>query len=71
MAKRGTVYNKIYTPELWEQVNPINKEIREDFTMELRATKHKEKKGTIKQYRNDLRIIAIYVLQELDNKKFS
>lgn len=68
MAKRSNVYNKIYTPELWEQVNPINKEIREDFTMELRATKHKE--GTIKQYRNDLRIIAIYVLQELDNKSF-
>ena len=68
MAKRSNVYNKIYTPELWEQVNPINKEIREDFTMELRATKHKE--GTIKQYRNDLRIIAIYVLQELGNKSF-
>lgn len=66
MAKRGTVYNKIYTPELWEQVNPINKEIMDDYMIEIKSNKLKE--STIKQYYNDLRIILIYILTELGNK---
>lgn len=66
MEKRGKVYNKIYTPELWEQVNQDNKDLLEDFLIELKA--RKKKKSTIDQYFNDGRIILIYILRQLKNK---
>ena len=31
---RGRIYNSFYTPELWEQVNPENKRILDDFLAE-------------------------------------
>ena len=63
MAKRGRVYNKFYTDELWEQVNKENKRILEDFLSEYKQ--RKKSKGTINGYRSDLKIILIYVLKEL------
>lgn len=60
------VYNRIYTPKKWEEVNKYNKELMEDFLTELKS--QKKKKGTIDQYRNDLRIMFIYILDELRNK---
>lgn len=62
----GNIYNRVYTPEKWEQVNKYNKDLMEDFLTELKAQKKKE--GTIKQYKNDLRIILIYIFDELGNK---
>ena len=64
--KRGTVYNRLYTPELWEQVNSENKELLDDFLIELKAQKKKE--STITQYYYDGRYILIYILKELNNK---
>ena len=61
------VYNRIYTDAKWEQVNKYNKLLMEDFLLELKSQKKKE--GTIKQYRNDLRILFIYILSELENKQ--
>ena len=66
MGKRGQVYNKIYTPELFEQVNAVNVDILNDYMIELKSNKKKE--TTIKQYYNDLRIVLIYILKELNNK---
>lgn len=66
MAKRGRVYNKFYTDELWEQVNKENKRILEDFLSEYKQ--RKKSKGTINGYRSDLKIILIYILKELDNR---
>lgn len=60
------IYNKIYTPEKWEKVNKYNKDLMEDFLVELRSQKKKE--GTINQYKNDLRILFIYILEQLENK---
>lgn len=57
MAKRGRVYNKFYTDELWEQVNKENKRILEDFLSEYKQ--RKKSKGTINGYRSDLKIILI------------
>lgn len=68
MAKRSNVYNKIYTPEKWDLVNSENKDLIQDFLTELKSQKKKE--TTLKQYLNDLRIIAIYVLENLDNRVF-
>lgn len=64
--KRGSVYNRIVTDEEWEKVNPFNIEAMEDFLTECKQNQKKE--GTIKQYRNDLRIIMIYILRKLKNK---
>lgn len=66
MAGRGRIYHNFYTNELWEQVNKENKKIMEDFLQEYKQ--RKMSKGTISGYRNDLRIIMIYILRELDNR---
>jgi len=66
MAKQ--VYNKIYNDEEWLLVNQDNKDILEDYITELRAQKKKE--TTIFQYKNDLRIVCIYVLRKCSNKSF-
>ena len=66
MAERGRVYNKIYTPELWEQVNKENKTIMNDYLEEYKQ--RKKAKGTVSQYFNDLRIVMIFILNELGNQ---
>ena len=65
---RGKVYNKVYTPEKWELVNKENKDIIEDFLTEYKQQKKSE--NTIKQYFNDLRLIAIKIMEDFDNKSF-
>ena len=56
---RGKIYNKFYTDELWGKVNKENKLILDDFLAEYRQRKMKP--GTISGYKNDLRIILIYI----------
>lgn len=68
-TKRGTVYNKIYNEKEWAEVNPENKLMIDDYLEEYRQQQKKE--STLKQYFNDLRIIAIYVYRELSNKPFT
>lgn len=60
------VYNKIYNPEDWELVSKENKLIIEDFLLEKKS--QGKKASTLVQYKNDLRIILIYVLKNCDNK---
>ena len=67
MAKQ--VYNKIYNEDDWKQVNQENKNIVEDYMLELKAQKKKE--TTIHQYYNDLRLICIYILKQCNNKAFT
>lgn len=59
------VYNKIYTLDKWNDVNTNNKNYMFDFIEELHANKKSE--GTIKQYKNDLRIFLIYLLDSCNN----
>lgn len=59
-------YNRIVTPEKWEQVNKENKYIMEDYLTECRAQKKKE--STIFQYTNDLKIIMVYILENCENR---
>lgn len=66
MANRGKVYNRIYTPELWEKVSKENKIIMNDYLEEYKQ--RKKSKGTIDQYFNDLRIVFIFILNELNNQ---
>ena len=65
MAKQ--TYNRIYTPERWEKVNKYNKQLLDDYILQIRSEGKSEK--SIKQYYNDARIILIYIMEELDNKQ--
>ena len=60
------VYNKFFEPKKWEEVNKYNKNLLEDFILEMKANKKKE--GTIKIYKSNIRVVFIYILEELDNK---
>lgn len=60
------MYNKIYNKEDWDKVNRFNKSIMEDFLLECIA--RKKKKSTISQYKNDVRIILIYILKNCQNR---
>ena len=63
------VYNRIYTKQKWDTVNKYNKNLMEDYLLEMMS--QKKKQGTINQYKNDLRILFIFILEELDNKNIS
>lgn len=63
---RKTVYNKIFNEEDWEKVNPKNKQLFEEWKTYLISVGKSE--GTIKQYYNDLRILAIFLLKHCNNK---
>lgn len=66
MAKKKHTYNKFYTKEKWEKVNSYNKELFEDFLIELKSSGTPE--TTYKQYRNDARIILIVIMEMFKNK---
>lgn len=65
MAKNKGVYNKFFTEEKWLKVNKYNKDAMEDFLLELKAQKKSDK--TIYQYKSDLRIFFIWILETYDN----
>ena len=66
MAERGRVYNRIFNESEWKLVLEDNKILMEDYLLEIRS--QKKKQSTLDQYKNDLRIILIYILKKLDNK---
>ena len=68
MEKKKKVYNRFYNETKWNNVPKFNKDLINDFLLELKASG--KSKNTIDQYFNDLRIICIYIHDELDNKEF-
>ena len=60
------VYNKVYDPEIWEKVNPQNKELLDDFMMDLRENKRSP--ITISQYFSDLRGFFCYLYRAYNNR---
>lgn len=65
---RKTKMNSITSPELLAQVNPDNKQLKEDFLDYLKSTQ--KSSGTIAGYSNDLDIFFVWVLQKARNKSF-
>ena len=65
---RKTQQNKINSPELWEQVNPENKRLLDDFLSYLRSIQRSE--TTIAGYKNDAEIAFVWCLQFNKNKFF-
>lgn len=68
MEKKKKVYNRFYDETKWNNVPKFNKDLINDFLLELKASG--KSKNTIDQYFNDLRIICIYIHDELGNKEF-
>lgn len=66
MARSRGVYNRVYTPEKWEQVSQENKDIMDDFLTEYRQQKKAE--STLHAYYEDLRLVLIKILEDFDNK---
>lgn len=66
MARGRGVYNRVYTPEKWEQVNKENKLIMEDFLTEYRQQKKAE--STLHAYYEDLRLVLIKIMEDFDNR---
>lgn len=66
MARSRGVYNRVYTPELWDKVNPENKAILQDFLDEYKQ--QKKAASTINAYFQDGRIVLVYILQHHNNK---
>ena len=66
MGRSRGIYNRVYTPELWEQVNYENKSILNDFLAEYKQ--QKKAKSTLDAYFQDGRIILIYILKYHNNK---
>jgi len=60
------VYNKVFHPEIWEQVNPQNKELLDDFMLDLRENKRSP--VTISQYYSDLRGFFCYLYTAYNNR---
>ena len=63
---RGKIYNKIYSDDLWLEVNPENKAIMEDFLEEYRQRKMAVK--TVQAYRYDLSFLLCIIAQRFGNK---
>jgi site-specific recombinase XerD len=60
------VYNSFFDEETWKNVNQDNKNLMDDYLMELKQ--NKKAKTTIHQYHGDLRIIFLYICKFLNNK---
>lgn len=64
MAQR--IYNKVYDPDIWEKVNPQNKELLSDFILDLRENKRSP--ATVHQYFSDLRGFFCHLYRSYDNQ---
>ena len=64
MAK---VYNRIFSKEKWDKVNKFNKQLVDDYILQIKSDGKSE--GSIKQYYNDSRIILIYIMEQHRNKE--
>lgn len=60
------VYNRFFNQEIWLKVNTDNKELLDDFLLELKQSKKSEQ--TIYQYSRDIMGIFCYVYEHLGNE---
>lgn len=63
---KTNIYNNFYSEEIWKLVNENNKELLEDFLLELRQ--NKKSQGTIYQYSSDIKGAFCYIEKQLGNK---
>lgn len=59
-------YNRLFNPETWDKVNRDNKDLLDDYTLELKSRGKSEK--TIYQYQADIKGFYSWVQENADNK---
>lgn len=59
-------YEQVYSLEKWRKVNPINKELLQDYIVELKSKRRAAK--TLGQYLSDGKMVLCYIFTEMDNK---
>lgn len=64
--KHNQKYNRTVTPEKWQLVSQENKDILQDFLIELKSMRRAPR--TIKAYEDDLRIILVHIMEKHNNK---
>ena len=60
------IYNVFFDSEIWKLVNQDNKDLLDDFLMELKQ--NKKSSGTISQYKADIKGIYCHIYKNLENK---
>ncbi|MBC6695208.1 tyrosine-type recombinase/integrase [Terrisporobacter mayombei] len=60
------VYNNYNTAEKWHLVNDYNKNLLEDWELQLKS--EGKSKKTIKVYLHNVKVLFVYILEELGNK---
>jgi integrase/recombinase XerD len=60
------VYNNFFDEDIWKNVNEDNKNLLDDFLLELKQ--RQLSKGTIYQYKRDIMGVFCYIHNEFDNK---
>ena len=65
---RATKMNSITSPELLQQVNPLNKELLNDFLDYLKSVQRSD--STVAAYKSDLEIAFVWCLQNNNNLFF-
>ena len=60
------IYNRIYTKSKWENVNIYNKNLINDYILQIKA--EGKTPDSVKQYFNDARILAIFIMERLGNE---
>ena len=58
--------NDVYTEDIWEKCNTQNKELLNDYILELKTRKRKE--STLSIYKSDGRMVMCYIYLYKDNK---
>ena len=66
---RKTKQHSYYTEEKWNQVNPFNRKLYDDFFKYCRSTD--KSPDTIESYQSNLHILFIWMLENADNKNFT
>lgn len=60
------MYTKVFTRDKWQKVNKLNKELLEDYLVELKSKRRRP--STLEQYEWDGKMILCFIQEHMDNK---
>lgn len=60
------MYKKVFTKEKWQRANKLNKELLEDYLIELKSKRRRP--STLQQYESDGKMILCFIQEHMDNR---
>ena len=60
------MYTKVFTKEKWQRANKLNKELLEDYLIELKSKRRRP--STLQQYESDGKMILCFIQEHMDNR---